>query len=570
MLTRSKNKKIIKLAACLFIMSAAIFLLANFALAAEADVGLNYAAGTGLSNAPDIRVIIAKIIRIIIGFLGIMAVGLVIYAGWLWMTSEGSEEKVEQAKKLLQNAVIGLIIILSSFAIATFVLNKLAGAADGSLNGNNFAGGPGGGGISALGSGIINSHYPGRNQKEVPRNTKIIITFKEAMDPATIMVGDKINAPNIKIYKTKDGAAGAVAFEVKAAKTDDNKNFIFRPTQYLGSAAEKIYYSVALSRNLKKANGDAAFAGVVGETAYDWMFEVGTFIDNTPPKIESIIPRPGASEPRNVVVQINFSEAVDPVSASGASKNNFNNITVKDGATLVAGNFYLSNQYRTVEFLTEDKCGVNSCGNDVYCLPGGKTLAVLARAATLAVAGEPASNSTYDGIMDLASNSLDGNGNGAAQGSKSQSNLDPYNVNNPDVETQGDDYIWSFRTNNNLDTLAPEINRIAPSIQASGVNLNAPIEAEFSKLIMANSLNSDNAVLSGARNYWVSKTDGQATTTAYINHDQFNEGAGYKVEFKSGVKDIYQNCYAPCSGLGIAGITKSCCNGVASNQESCQ
>lgn len=43
------------------------------------------------------------------------------------MTSNGEEDKVDKAKKYLKNAVIGLIIILASWAIATFLINKLAG-----------------------------------------------------------------------------------------------------------------------------------------------------------------------------------------------------------------------------------------------------------------------------------------------------------------------------------------------------------------------------------------------------------------------------------------------------------
>lgn len=43
------------------------------------------------------------------------------------MTSNGEEDKVDKAKKYLKNAVIGLVIILASWAIATFVISKLAG-----------------------------------------------------------------------------------------------------------------------------------------------------------------------------------------------------------------------------------------------------------------------------------------------------------------------------------------------------------------------------------------------------------------------------------------------------------
>lgn len=76
----------------------------------------------------DPRTIVSQIINIALGFLGIVAVGIVIYGGFVWMTAEGSEDKVDKAKKILKAGVIGLLIILASWGIAAFVLNKLGGA----------------------------------------------------------------------------------------------------------------------------------------------------------------------------------------------------------------------------------------------------------------------------------------------------------------------------------------------------------------------------------------------------------------------------------------------------------
>jgi len=85
--------------------------------------------GQGLGMAgTDIRVIIANIIRVALSLLGIIAVSLVIYGGYLYMTAGGNEEQVASAKNVLKNAVIGLIIILSSYAIVSFVITRLAEA----------------------------------------------------------------------------------------------------------------------------------------------------------------------------------------------------------------------------------------------------------------------------------------------------------------------------------------------------------------------------------------------------------------------------------------------------------
>lgn len=83
------------------------------------------------SDNDDIRIIVARLIRAVLGLLGIIALVIIIAAGFRWMTANGDEEKVTESRRQLTNAVIGLIIILASFAIATFVINQLEFATTG-------------------------------------------------------------------------------------------------------------------------------------------------------------------------------------------------------------------------------------------------------------------------------------------------------------------------------------------------------------------------------------------------------------------------------------------------------
>ncbi|MBN2884571.1 IPT/TIG domain-containing protein [Patescibacteria group bacterium] len=92
---------------------------------AQINVGTNEIDNNISLSANDPRTVAARVINIAMLFLGILAVGVIVWGGFIWMTSNGDEEKVAQAKKILKNGVIGLVIILSSWGIATFILNRL-------------------------------------------------------------------------------------------------------------------------------------------------------------------------------------------------------------------------------------------------------------------------------------------------------------------------------------------------------------------------------------------------------------------------------------------------------------
>jgi hypothetical protein len=68
---------------------------------------------------------VITIIRAILGSLAVIFLVLVIYAGVKWMTSGGNESTIEDAKKMIVNAVIGLVVIAFSFAITQFVFSVI-------------------------------------------------------------------------------------------------------------------------------------------------------------------------------------------------------------------------------------------------------------------------------------------------------------------------------------------------------------------------------------------------------------------------------------------------------------
>jgi hypothetical protein len=56
---------------------------------------------------------------------GIAAVGVIIFGGFRYTVSQGDPGKVKRAKDTIMYALIGLIIVLSAFAITNFILSGI-------------------------------------------------------------------------------------------------------------------------------------------------------------------------------------------------------------------------------------------------------------------------------------------------------------------------------------------------------------------------------------------------------------------------------------------------------------
>ncbi len=94
-------------------------------------VGQTAGIGTGTDENTLLNMI-GNIINVVLGFLGVILLVYILYAGFLWMTAGGDSKKVETATTMIRNAIIGLVIIVAAYAISTFVLSKLVQATTGS------------------------------------------------------------------------------------------------------------------------------------------------------------------------------------------------------------------------------------------------------------------------------------------------------------------------------------------------------------------------------------------------------------------------------------------------------
>lgn len=82
-------------------------------------------AGYSAQTADSLTNTIGTLIQTLLGFLGVVFLILIIYAGLLWMTAAGNEDKVKKAQSILMSSVIGLIILLSAYAISYFVISNI-------------------------------------------------------------------------------------------------------------------------------------------------------------------------------------------------------------------------------------------------------------------------------------------------------------------------------------------------------------------------------------------------------------------------------------------------------------
>ncbi len=86
--------------------------------------GDKFASDAGLGTG-DLVSTVEGVISVALGFLGIVAVIMILIGGFKWMTAAGNDDKVKGAKKLIYAGITGLIIVLLAYTIASFVIDTI-------------------------------------------------------------------------------------------------------------------------------------------------------------------------------------------------------------------------------------------------------------------------------------------------------------------------------------------------------------------------------------------------------------------------------------------------------------
>jgi lysylphosphatidylglycerol synthetase-like protein (DUF2156 family) len=98
--------------------------LSDNAIAVCESIGAGADCSQGASKGSDINKIISVVITMFSAVIGVVAVIMIIAAGFKYVTSAGDTTKITSAKNTLIYAIVGLIIVALSQIIVKFVLDK--------------------------------------------------------------------------------------------------------------------------------------------------------------------------------------------------------------------------------------------------------------------------------------------------------------------------------------------------------------------------------------------------------------------------------------------------------------
>ncbi|MBU1179516.1 Ig-like domain-containing protein [Patescibacteria group bacterium] len=284
-----------------------------------------------------------------------IAVVLVLYGGFVWMTAAGDAAKIATAKKILINGVIGLAIILSAFAITHFIVGALEKATGTKLEGPP-SGPPGGGGLPSDAF-IVKGISP---QGSIPiRNVIVRLSFNHQVEQATVN-------GNVLITKKSDNSLVSGDFSVIGDKIE------FTPSAFCPAPNETIKcfdadtgYGVEIKSGLKDTGGKNIYCGAFATTNCIAEFTTGSLIDTQKPQIAITYPDPGQSVSANAMVDV-WARATDDAGVShieffadgayfdnaypaGASPLQFDGQTFWDTAGVTLGSHNLSGKAYDVD-----------------------------------------------------------------------------------------------------------------------------------------------------------------------------------------------------------------------------
>ncbi|MBI4407225.1 MAG: Ig-like domain-containing protein [Candidatus Kerfeldbacteria bacterium] len=318
----------------LFLVSASGWVLTTQAAWAQVNTSFDFVLG----DTSPIDIIIA-IINWTLGILALIAVVIILYGGFVWMTAQGDEEKLTKAKAILRNALIGLVIILASWGIARYIINlflDLTGAT------NDEYSTPYEPYESSSGSPFYVDHSnPADGDEDVTLCHIIAVTFSYPLNESSVdsssftvtIPEDSVTNPGgglgNSVSCTSDnqclsgvcsdaGSCDGDAVAGSFAFSESSYAAVFYPsTDYLSDTTYRVELSTAVE-GISPDTG-AVYNLTSGDAKRIFTFTTGNTTDDIPPKVDvtDVTPSPDDDEADiclNPTFQVSFSESLDPAS----------------------------------------------------------------------------------------------------------------------------------------------------------------------------------------------------------------------------------------------------------------
>ncbi len=289
-----------------------ILLIVPVFVLAQTNGGLgNLEGNLNLGTNLDLIQTIGKVINVFLSILGVIALLIVLYGGVTWLLSRGNAEQVAKAKKILSSGLIGLVIILASFVLASFIFSNLEDA----LHGDN--GGSGGCTTPPCSGSLGGSDYLRATWiSPTQSNVKLCMAVQAGFN-YTVLWSSPVDKTSFRIEKDSDGSLFYNAATDKYGPGNDSEYLAFTHVNHEFEPNTK--YHVILS-NLTGVNPDtgARFSFRNPSMGKEWWFTTGTESDSTAPTVTTKQPGAGANLVcRRIAIGATFSEPMLSISFAG-------------------------------------------------------------------------------------------------------------------------------------------------------------------------------------------------------------------------------------------------------------
>ncbi len=423
------HQRVLVTSAALVLLVLALRPVLSAGFSGEANFGFtNFGGATNLGTNIPIVQTVAKVINIILGFLGVIAIAIIVYAGYIWMTSRGNEEQIARAKRMMGAGVIGLAIIFAAYGIAAFIFSLLSSATGTTSGGGGPGGGctgpgclPGGGNIGFT----VQAVDPSDNASNVMLCANVQALFNQNVDPASVnssTVVVKNTTTNATVTFTNFGSA-TVGPGFSLQHPDFNKNTTYQATIVSGSSG------------VTNIPTPPATAAVLSSDKV-WSFTTGSQTSTSAPTVTSQWPT-GANACLRTAIQATFSAEMNITTLTPANiklfdaagnpvalgqivpGSNFNSFTVYPQAPLQQNQTYTVKLSSGITDACNNALAATSwtftTGDTEYCTPeiSNITPASGYYGNRITITGQNFA-STGEGVfngLDADSNSLSGNPN---------------------------------------------------------------------------------------------------------------------------------------------------------------